>query len=287
LAIAACTIAYRASRSRVTMYVRGAYGARTYERKWWSIEETEDPTTLPVWQRDFRYGYQVLKRTMVESRKRGDKVFWECRVLSSNRKGCHVEMLNSGLLGFCPVVAEGPTRLEVGAVVKMECTACPQQRVTKEHKHTPWPNDPRQFKATPLFSHWLWLEQQASIKKARTLKTGEIVDGVVYKHLAKGLIITLDGEADPKGMLDMADVSRKMSSHIYMDKMFPVGTKIKCYVVHADKKNGRITLSTKEFEDDDHMGWMLSFPERLFHKAEFYAEKHKQKRRAYIQMLQR
>lgn len=29
--------------------------------------------------------------------------------------------------------------------------------------------------------------------------------------------------------------------------------------VHADKKNGRITLSTKEFEDDDHASdWLGS-----------------------------
>ena len=27
--------------------------------------------------------------------------------------------------------------------------------------------------------------------------------------------------------------------------------------VHADKENGRITLSTKEFEDDDHVGETL------------------------------
>ncbi|CAL1142866.1 unnamed protein product [Cladocopium goreaui] len=50
--------------------------------------------------------------------------------------------------------------------------------------------------------------------------------------------------------------------------MFPVGTEMKCFVVHADKRNGRITLSTKEFEDDDHVGWMLSFPERCFAMAD-------------------
>merc|ERR1712224_412170 len=45
--------------------------------------------------------------------------------------------------------------------------------------------------------------------------------------------------------------------------------------------------STKEFEDDEHIGWMINFPERLFAKAEFYAEKYKQKRKRYIAWMQR
>merc|ERR1712060_804565 len=100
-----------------------------------------------------------------------------------------------------------------------------------------------------------------------------------------GLIISLGGKDRPKGMLAMMDISRKMSSHGYVDKMFPVGTKIKCYVCHADTKNGRITLSTKEFEDDDHMGWMLSFPERCFAMADKAVARYTEKREAYIAML--
>merc|ERR1712056_172473 len=114
--------------------------------------------------------------------------------------------------------------------------------------------------------------------KAQELEAGQIVEGTVHKHVGKGLLITLEGENKPKGMLVMMDISRKMSSHIYVNKMFPPGTKMKCYVVHADKSNGRITLSTKEFEDDDHMGWMLSFPERCFARADEAVARYNEKR---------
>lgn len=288
LAIAAFAAAYRA-RSRVTMHVEHAQGWMTYERKWTQVEETADPTSLPLWQRDFRYGYAVLKRTMIAKRKKGEKVFWDCRVLESQRGGSKVEMMNSGLIGFVPANHEGPTRLKVGDILKMECTACPQARLVKEAKWTPWPNHPRENndRIVPLFSHWLWLEQQASIEKAKTLKTGDIVEGTVVKHVDKGLIIQLEGKQEPKGMLDMNDISRICTSHRYVDKMFPKGTKIKCYVVHADTENGRITLSTKEFEDDNHSGWMTSFPERCFAGADQAVDYYNQKRRAYIQLLQR
>merc|ERR1712151_1308728 len=178
-------------------------------------------------------------------------------------------------------------RLEVGSVVKMECTHCPQKRVNSEKPNSPWPQEKRKHDHVPQFSHWLWLEQQASIAKAKTLKAGQIVEGTVYKHIGKGLIISLGGEDRPKGMLAMMDISRKMSSHIYVDKMFPEGTRMKCYVVHADTRNGRITLSTKEFEDDDHMGWMLSFPERCFAMADTAVANYHKKRDAYIRYVQK
>lgn len=260
-----------------------------WERKWWSVEETRDPTTLPVWQRDYRFGFQVLKRSMVEARKAGRKVFWDVRVLESFPEGCNIEMLNSGLMGFIPRGEEGlgKDRPKVGEVYKVECVACPQPRVNKEHKWSPWPSEPRLYKAKPVFSHHMYLEQQRSIKKAKDLKAGDIVTGVVHKHCPKGLVITLEGDHKPKGMLAMVDISRKMTAHAWVDKMLPIGTPIKCYVVHADTTNGRITLSTKQFEDDDHVGWMLSFPERCFAMADQAASRYHEKRDAYIQWLQR
>eukprot|EP00415_Alexandrium_ostenfeldii_P000793 UN0793 len=169
----------------------------------------------------------------------------------------------------------------------MECTACPQKRVNSEKKTSPWPKERRTFRAEPLFSHWNWIEQQSAIQKAKELKAGEIVEGTVYKHVGKGIIVTLPGEHAPKGMLAMMDISRKTSAREWVKKMFPQGTKIRCYVVHSDGENGRITLSTKEFEDDDHVGWMLSFPERCFQNAEEMVGNYHQKRDDYIAMLQR
>jgi predicted RNA-binding protein with RPS1 domain len=225
---------------------------------------------------------------MVESRKKGKKHFWDVRVLKSEDQGCKVEMMNSGLIGWCPKNQEGKDRLKVGDIVKMECTKCPQKRVDDEPRHSPWPkwHGGGRRQAQPYFSHWLWQEQQASIVAAQDLAAGSVVKGKVFKHVAKGLLIELDGANAPKGMLDMTDISRKMTAHSYVDKMFPVGTEMKLYVVHADKENGRITLSTKEFEDDDHVGWMLSFPERCFKMADEAVARYHQKREAYIAMLQ-
>jgi len=230
----------------------------------------------------------LAKHEEVLQRRKGKKAFWDLRVLESLDKGCKVEMLKSGMIGWCPISQEGPERLEVGAVVKMECLACPQPRVNREPKLSPWPQMKRAYKAEPIFSHWNWLEQQKSIAKAKELVIGDVVDCVVCKHIAKGLLLSLDINdlEGPKGMLAMMDISRKMSSHSYVEKMFPPGTRIRCYVVHADTENGRITLSTKEFEDDDHMGWMLSFPERMFKRAEVGVERYHDKREAYIRRLQ-
>eukprot|EP00437_Effrenium_voratum_P006446 CAMPEP_0181429416 /NCGR_PEP_ID=MMETSP1110-20121109/17187_1 /TAXON_ID=174948 /ORGANISM="Symbiodinium sp., Strain CCMP421" /LENGTH=352 /DNA_ID=CAMNT_0023552681 /DNA_START=62 /DNA_END=1120 /DNA_ORIENTATION=+ len=274
----AITAGYQAVKNRV-------------ERRWWSIEEDRDPTTLPVWQRDYRFGFQVLRRSMIEARKKGEKIFWDVRVIKVKDAGCTVEMLNSGLIGWMEQGAEGTSykaRAKEGDILKVECLRCPMQRVNGEQKFSPWPNlYKRPQKAQPEFSHYNWLQHQENIKKARRLKAGMIVDVAVHAHCPKGLVMAFAGPHGPKGMLDMHDISRKKSSHKWVDKMFPTGTKLKCYVVHSDTKNGRITLSTKEFEDDDHVGWMLSFPERCFAMADEAAARYHAKRDAYIAWLQR
>jgi len=277
------------SSSRATSVARRAHGE--YERKWWSIKETRDPTTLPYWQRDMRYGYQLLKRTMTEARKKGEKVFWDCRVLESTDNGCKIEMLVSGIYGFCTLSQEGPDRLEVGKVYKMECTRCPQKRVWREnnqYKRSPWPLMHRTggHHVVPFFSHWNWIEQEKKIAKAKEMTAGTIVTGVVHSHITRGILIDLDGNNGAKGMLQMVDVSRRITDRKWAKRMFPPGTQMKCYVIHAGE-NGRITLGTKEFEDDDHMGWMLSFPEYCFAHAEEMVGRYHEKRDAYIQYLQR
>lgn len=267
-----------------------AWSGHQWERKWWSIEETRDPTTLPLWQRDLSYGWAVLRKTMVAARKRGAKVFWDVRVVKTFKSGCTVEMLNSGLLGFCKITQEGPKRLEIGQVVKMECTSCPTKSHHKEGKFSVWPAAQTMHPKSAQFSHKLYLEQQLCIEKSKDLVAGDIVEGWVTNKLAKGLLINLDGPGyeGSKGFLSMTDISRKMSNHLYVHKMFPHGTKMRCYVVHSDTTNGRITLSTKEFEDDDHMGWMLSFPERMmFKNAEEGVRLYHEKRDAWIAFQQR
>lgn len=278
----------RRESSPVTVYHQAA--RNRVERNWWFVEEDRDPTTIPVWQRDYRYGFQVLRRSMTEARKKGEKVFWDVKVYAVEEQGTRVEMMNSGLQGWMPRYMEGTKeRPKVGDVLKAECTACPMQRINGETKHSPWPVIYKKpHKAQPQFSHRFWLEQQRSIKFAQTLEAGQLIKGLVYKQCPKGLVMDLDSEnGRPKGMLDMNDISRKKSSHKWVAKMFPPKTEMLMYVVHADKENGRITLSTKEFEDDDHVGWMLSFPERCFAMAEESVKKYHEKREAYIGWLQR
>jgi len=228
---------------------------------------------------------------MIAARKKGEKIFWDVRVVNVKETGCEVEMLNSGLMGWLPLSQEGKGSMErpsAGDVIKVECVKCPTQRVNGEQRYSPWPNLYKtDKKAPPIFSHFLWLEYTHAVAKAQELEAGTIIDAVVYKHCPKGLVMKLDGPDEPKGMLDMRDISRKKSAHKWVDKMFPVGTKMKCCVVHADKNNGRITLSTKEFEDDDHVGWMLSFPERCFEMADQALQSYNRKRNAYIAWLQR
>lgn len=268
-------------------------------KAWWHVEETEDPTSLPMWQRDYRYGYQVLKREMVKARKKGEKIFWDVRCLESSYQGCDVEMLNSGLPGFVPRGEEGksldgtlPPRMEVGQVYKVECVACPRQRVTgKEMKKSPWTQiettAPLGKKVVPFFSRFMFLEQQHAIEKAKELQAGTVVKAWVYKHCPKGLVMTLEGDNAPRGMLAMQDISRQKTAHRYVNAMFPLGTEMKVYVVHSDTTNGRITLSTKEFETDESVGWMLSFPERCFQKAEQAVETYHRKRDNFIRYCQR
>lgn len=227
-------------------------------------------------------------------RRKGRKAMWDVRVIESKETGCVIEMLNSGILGWCPRGAEGHKstntdgkcqRLPVGWEGKMECVACPHNRWKGEKKHSPWPVEPSR-KPKPVFSHYAYVEQQLAIEKAKELQAGTIIDVTAYKLINRGLLCEIDDKGT-KGLLSMTDVSRKISSHKYMEKMFPPGTPMKAYVCHACKDTGRITLSTKEFEDDDHVGWMLSFPERCFKNAEAAVEKYHEKRDTYIQWLQR
>jgi len=286
LVLAAFLASCRAGRSRITRRSGGIYeyGYATHDRKWWHIKEDQDPTTLPLWQRDFEYGHRVLQWTMIADRKKQRRTFWDVRVIKSTGAGCKIEMLNSGLLGFCPVNKEGPKRLEVGDLVKMECVATPFPRVNGERG--PW-LEREGFYKRPIFSHWNYLDAVKSIEKAAELKAGDIIKCTVQKHIGKGLLMNLPGGKGAYGMLDMHDISRLKSSHKYVTKMFPKGTTLKCYVIHSDDRSGRITLGTKEFEDDDRMGWMLNFPERVLDNAENGAAAYEDKRAAYIKWLQR
>jgi len=285
LVLVALLASSRVGTSRIARRSGGIREANynTYERKWWSIKEDRDPTTLPLWQRDWGYGYRVLFSTMMWDRKKQRRTFWDVRVLGVYKGGYQIEMLNSGLLGICPKVQEGKP-LEVGDVVKMECIGTPMKR---KEKRNSYPIRKKKHIDRPVFSHKNYLDQIANIEMAKDFKAGQIIECKVHKHISKGLLMELPGGGRGCGMLDMMDISRLKSSHDYVTKMFPPGTKMTCYVIHSDTSNGRITLGTKEFEDDDKVGWMLSFPERVMAQAEYGAEKYEEKRAAYIKWLQR
>jgi len=242
-----------------------------------------------MWQRDLGYGWRFLRFTLYEAKKKGLHVYWDVRTTKQTESGTVVEMLNSGLEGFIPRAHEGEERLEIGKDFKALCIQCPTDRIRNEPKRSPWPEarSKRVNKPQPLFSHWMWQQSQAKIEKAKTMEKGSIVEGTVRQHVRKGMLVELEGEGKPVGLLGARDVSRLKCTPVYAMKMFPPGTKIKCYVCHADRNNGRITLSTKEFEDDDHVGWMIRFPQWCFKNAEEGVRRYHQKRDAYIEMLQR
>jgi hypothetical protein len=305
LGCAAVALLHRGvQRSRVTCNFKGIQKTRSiYERKWWSIEETRDPTTLPIWQRDFGFGYRVLVNTMKDYRKMGTKKFWEVRVIESKENGCLVEMLNSGLIGFCPKGRESwdGARLNVGDEVMMECNACPDKRLSiGEDKKMrfgrdapPGGSDPNRStifpemrnetrimeetgKVMPFFTHLTWIQSEANIAKAKELESGMVIDAEVWRYEPRGMLMRLDtsgkpgiydGAPGPNGFMQWKDLSRGVVTKGYCMKMFPIGTRLKVYVLAADVRNGRIDLSCKEFEDDDHVGWMCSFPDRIMAKC--------------------
>lgn len=282
---------FRASRTAQSSIAMRA----VHDRKWWHIPETEDPTTLPLWKRDWGYAYRFIRDSMRRARRDGKKIFWEMRVLKSFYDGCKVECLKTGFIALCPKRHEGETRLKVGETYMMECLALPMKRIMEERftKRNAWPRmefrncDGSVWRPEAVYSHHTWLEVQRAKKLSTSIIAGDIVDGVVYKHLRRGILLTIRSENgdECRGILDFMDVSRKKSNKEWCAKMFPEGTKMRAYVIHSDR-NGRITLSTKEFEDDAHVGWMLSFPERCMARAEKGIEWYNQKKAKYIWHLQ-
>ncbi|CAK0888281.1 unnamed protein product, partial [Prorocentrum cordatum] len=240
---------------------------------------------------------KVLWNTMKDYRKLGTKKFWKVRVIESKENGCLVEMLNSGLIGFCPAGRESwkGERLNVGDEVMMECSACPTRRLTMgEAKQYRFARDAppggsgnivafpemkeetRIFEETgrvmPFFTHLTWIQAKANKYKARRLKSGMVIDAEIWRYEQRGMLLRLDtrgtpgiwnGSPGPNGFMQYKDLSRGVVSRDYCKKMFPIGTRLKVYVIAADPRNGRIDLSCKEFEDDDHVGWMTSFPDRI------------------------
>jgi hypothetical protein len=277
---------------------------RETDRKFTAPKEDRDPTSIPMWQRDTWTGYHRLRRTCIKARKQGRRVHHDVRVIEEMPKGCMVELLSTGLVGYIPIHQEGnlgtgvlksddPRRLKVGDVVKAECTAFPFQRVIampQDGKYIQVHSWIKQEtgKVMPVFSHKSYLIHQAQKEKGKELEVGSIIEVTVVRHLPRGMVMNLNPE-DPdslaSGFMEYADVSRSPRSIVRAKKMFPEGTRLKVYVVQV--QGGRITLSTKEFEDDHHVGWMWDFPEYCQKNAESALEKYNQKKQAYIMWLQR
>lgn len=321
LGCAAVALLHRGvQRSRVTCNFKGIQKLRSvYDRKWWHIEETRDPTTLPLWQRDFGFGYKVLINTMKDYRKLGTKKFWEVRVIESKENGCMIEMLNSGLIGFCPSGRESWTgdRLNVGDEVMMECSACPDRRLAmgeskklrfnrdappggSRHleRYPEMKHETRIFEETgrvmPFFTHLTWIQAQENIAKAKELESGTVIDAEVWRFEKRGMLLRLDcsgkpgiwdGAPGPNGFMQYKDLSRGVVTQKYCKRMFVIGTRLKVYVTAADVRNGRIDLSCKEFEDDDHVNWMCHFPDRVMANYEKGLAYYNWKKDRYIEHI--
>jgi len=261
-------------------------------RKWWYVEDTRDPMEIPHWQIDHGYAWRHMMLSLFESRKQGKIAWWQARVLEQNDDGSEVQLLHSGLKGWMPRSQEGPTRPEIGTDLTVQCIKYPMKRIRLgEKKFSRYPSEREWGKnIVPVFSHLKWRFHQANIKKAQTLEGDTIVEGWVSRHVYRGLIVQLapgeEGGEAPVGLIEWRDISRRQTSGRAMQNLFPPGTPIKAYCIHTDKKNGRITLSTKEFEDDDHVGWMGWHPEWCFRHAEEGLARYHRKRDNFIAALQ-
>jgi len=89
-------------------------------------------------------------------------------------------------------------------------------------------------------------------------------------------------------MLDYKDISRRAKSEAMSNNLFPKGTIMPAYLVNANPKNGQMTLATNVFEDDEHVGWMHMFPERLLalDKAKQAVAEFHQKRDDFIHSME-
>jgi len=290
-------IAASTLRSRVACRgLSSVYALNTTENLDELIPEDRDPLTLEYWQRDEKYGLLHLQASMREALKAGKKVFWEAQVIEVHPTGCFVDLVHSGFRGWMHKKQESPKgRPSVGDRLMVECQRCPAyKKVFPEGIITKYPLRPtggKYRKPLPIFSHKAWLRNQACAELAKTIKKHDIIEGVVQGRNTRGLYVDLgpatgDNPIRPMGLLLRSDISRLKCSEDYMNRMFPDGCYIKVCVMQAEE-SGRITLATNVFEDDDHVGYMLNFPARVFKSAEQGLAKYLHKREAHIAWRQR
>jgi len=261
--------------------------------------ETRCLYDVPYWQVDSSSGFRILKKRMAEYRRAGKKLFWELRVERSTgnyhgrmeKGGWLCKMKKTGLNCVIPSGHFPKGSLQPGQIVMAECIACPNARVNALHgERSPshWPNlEPLPQLAKPMFSYNNWLTNQANIAKAKELKAGEIIEAAeVLAVTRRGLIMGVGGGA--RGMLHHTDISRKAKDEYMAGQLFPVGTVMPVYMVNANPRDGRIVVATNVFEDDDHVGWMYLFPERLLalDKAKQAVAEFHQKRDDFIMSME-
>lgn len=98
-------------------------------------------------------------------------------------------------------------------------------------------------------------------KELKDIVIGQVVEGVVTAIKPYGVFVSMNGVA---GLLHISQIS---SDRVYdLEKVLPVGMKLKCMVVSQDPTKGRLALSTKTLESKP--GEMLKDPEAVFANAE-------------------
>lgn len=88
-----------------------------------------------------------------------------------------------------------------------------------------------------------------------------MVEGLVSAIKPYGVFVTMNGVA---GLLHISQISSDRVNDL--EKVLPVGTKLKVMVVSQDASKGRLALSTKTLEQKP--GQMLKDPQTLFDNAE-------------------
>jgi len=98
-------------------------------------------------------------------------------------------------------------------------------------------------------------------KEMKDISVGQVVEGAVTAIKPYGVFVSMNGVA---GLLHISQIS---SDRVYdLEKVLPVGTRLKCMVVSQDAAKGRLALSTKTLESKP--GEMLKDPQAVYDNAE-------------------
>jgi ribosomal protein S1 len=111
----------------------------------------------------------------------------------------------------------------------------------------------------------LVLSNRAAVvaKAMGEIQLNSLVEGTVVSIMNFGVFVDVLGI---RGMIHVSQVSALFVDPALMEKLLPIGSKVKCVVVSTDFANGKLGLSTRLLESS--AGEIRLNPEKVFANAE-------------------